>query len=206
MTNNPMQFGPNDFEVVKREVVYQGVFRLVRNQIKQRLFNGGWSEVYSREVLERYSAAAVLPYDPILDRVILIEQFRPGAMRDAKGPWMMEIPAGVLHKTDTPEKIAMSEADEEAGCKILELIPITEFYVSPGGSDEYLWLYYGRVDATNVSGVHGLKHEHEDIRVHNVTYDEAIKKLYDGEIKTPPAIMALHWLQVHREKLRAKWK
>lgn len=206
MQSDAIQFGTQDYEVINREVVYQGVFRLVRNHIKQRLFDGGWSEVYIREVMERLSAAAILPYDPILDRVILIEQMRPGAMQDEKTPWMFEIPAGVLHAHDTPKQLAINEADEEAGCKILDIIPLSEFYVSPGGSNEYLWMFCGRIDATNVKGVHGLKHEHEDIRVHNLTFEEAIQKLNDGIIKTAPAILSLYWLQVNREKLRNLWK
>lgn len=205
--NTPFQnqFGHQDYEVVKRDVVYSGVFRLVRNHIRHRLFNGGWSETFVREVLERYSAAGILPYDPILDRVILIKQFRPGSLTDAASPWLLEIPAGVLVGDDTYENVAYHEAEEEAGCTVTELEPITEYYVSPGGATEYIKLYCGRADLSNVNGVHGLKHEHEDILVLNVTFDEAIKKLNAGEIRTSPAITSLYWLQLNRERLRKIW-
>src|SRR5579862_5322879 len=123
MTNNISRFGQDDYKIEKSEVLYQGVFRLLRYHIKQRLFNGGWSDVFTREVLERYSAAAVLPYDPILDRVILIEQFRPGSIKNPEGPWLLEIPAGILKEDDKPDQIAHSEAEEEAGCTLLDLTP-----------------------------------------------------------------------------------
>lgn len=194
-------FGKDDYEIVKREAVYSGIFTLARFQVRHRLFNGGWSETFVREVLERYSAAAVLPYDPVLDRVILIEQFRIGSKQ-----WLLEVPAGILVGDDTYENVAYHEAEEEAGCTLTELLPISEYFVSPGGATEYLHLYCGKVDATNIGGVHGLKHEHEDIRVLNISYDDAIKKLNAGEIKTSPAIISLLWLQINRTQLRKQWR
>jgi len=204
MLEEKTHFGHEDYEINQREVIYQGVFRMVRLHLRHRLFAGGWSESFTRELLERFSAAAVLPYDPILDRVILIEQFRPGSLSGTT-PWLIEIPAGVLVGNDTPEKLAVREAAEEAGCEVTALLPITEFFTSPGGCDEYLHIYCGRVDAGNIGGIHGLKHEHEDIRVLNVTADEALRMLRANEIKTSPAIVALLWLELNRGKIREKW-
>jgi ADP-ribose pyrophosphatase len=198
-------FTQNDYEIVNREVLYQGIFRLARYEIRHRLFNGGWSKTFKREVLERYSAAGVLPYDPVLDRVILIEQFRPGSIADPKSPWLIEIPAGILVDDAKPHDVAYSEAFEEAGCKLISLHPIMEYFVSPGGSNEYINLYCGRIDATGINGIHGLKHEHEDIRVINISADEAFDHLYQGHIKTNPAIIALLWLQLHRGRLQDVW-
>lgn len=202
----PHTFGHNDYEIIKREVMYQGVFRLVRLHIRNRLFNGGWSDVFVREVLERRSAAAVLPYDPKLDRVILIEQFRPGAITDPTSPWQIEIPAGILEKNEAPMDVAIREAREEAGCDVTHLELIQEYFVSPGGSNEYIYIFYGEVDAAHVNGVYGLKHEHEDIRVLNMTTDEALEKLKNHEIDNAPAILALQWLAMHRNEKRQKTK
>jgi ADP-ribose pyrophosphatase len=199
------EFTHNDYEIVNREVLYQGVFRLLRYHIRQRLFNGGWSEVYKRELLERYPAAGVLPYDPKLDRVILIEQFRPGSLADPKSPWLVEIPAGILVTDESPEELVRRESIEEANCLIQEIEFVCDFYVSPGGSNEYLHLYCGKTDARDVAGVHGLKYEHEDIRVLNIPAEEAFAKLHSGQIKTSPAIITLLWLQIHRNRLRELW-
>jgi ADP-ribose pyrophosphatase len=201
-----LQFGKHDVELVQRDVPYSGIFTLARYHVRHKLFNGGWSETFIREILERYSAAGVIPYDPTLNRVILIEQFRAGCLASNNGPWMMEIPAGVLTDSYTYEQIAQSEAKEEAGCTITELHPILDYYVSPGGSNEHFALFIGKADLSHVSGVHGLKHEHEDIKVHNVTLDEALDKLYQGEIKTSPAIIALLWLQLNKNKIDQLWK
>jgi len=201
-----IQFTHEDYEVVKRDILSQGHFmRLARYAIKHRLFNGNWSNTFNCEVLERKSAVAILPYDPLLDRVVLIEQFRPGALADPKSPWLLEIPAGVIDDNEEPEKVAYREMQEEAGCEIIALHPICEFFVSPGGANEYLHLYCGKVDARTIGGVHGLAKENEDIRVINLTADEAFAELYAGHIKTAPALTALMWLQIHRKQLQEVW-
>ena len=203
--NNPKSFGKEDFQILERENLYSGIFKLTRYHIRHRLFQGGWSQTFTREVMERLSAVGVIPYDAKEDKIILIEQFRPGSMHHASGPWLYEIPAGVITDNNSAEKTAYAECDEEAGCEITELYPIYDFFVSPGGCNEYLNLYCGRANLKNVQGIHGLEHEHENIRVLNLSFDEAIKKLEAGEIKTVPAIIAILWLQLNREKMRAMW-
>lgn len=199
-------FTQNDYEIVKREVLYQGVFRMARYHLRYRLFNGGWSNTINREILERKSAAAVLPYDPILDQVVLIEQFRAGAISNPSSPWLTEIVAGILEEEEKPNSVAQREAKEEAGCEILDLYPICEYFVSPGGSNEYLWVFCGRIDATDIGGIHGLAEENEDIRSMTLSADEAFILLQEGKIKTSPAIVALQWLQLNREWLRQLWQ
>lgn len=206
MLNKPISFTHNDYEITEREILYQGVFRAARYSIKIRLFEGGWSEVFTREVFERYPAAAILPYDPILNRVILIEQFRPGSISDPKSPWLIEIPAGVMGKNEKPEEVAVRESMEEAGCTIQTTHPICEYFVSPGGTNEYISIFCGKVDARNLNGVFGLKHEHEDIKVLNVSLEEALTMLYAGHIKTSHTLIALLWLQIHYRQLQEVWK
>ncbi len=202
---NSAQFTHNDYEILEREVLYQGIFRLVRYHIRQRLFDGGWSETYKREILERYPAAGILPYDPILNRVILIEQFRAGSLSDPKSPWLIEVPAGVLAQHENPEELARREAKEEANCDIDNVQFICDYFVSPGGSNEFISLFCGKVDASHVSGVHGLKDEHEDIRVMNLSVEDALVKLRTGQIKTAPAIISLLWLELNRWRLQEIW-
>lgn len=199
-------FKQDDYEILAKENPYQGVFRIYRYQIKHRLFAGGWSEPFSREVVERRPSTGVLPYDPILDRVILIEQFRAGALNTADSPWLVEVVAGVLEHNESPSELAHREANEEAGCTLTELALITDFFVSPGATNEYMHLYCGKVDATHVSGIHGLAHEHEDIRVINISADEAFLRLDQGQIKTAPAFISLLWLKLNRQTLRERWR
>jgi ADP-ribose pyrophosphatase len=201
------KFTHDDYEIKKKDILFQGNFlRLARYTIKHRLFNGNWSNTFDCEVLERKSAVAILPYDPQLDRVILIEQFRPGALADPNSPWLIEIPAGIIEENEPPEKVAYREIQEEAGCEALILQPIFEFFVSPGAANEYLYLYCAKVDARTSEGIHGLVAENEDIRVINLSTEEAFAELYTGRIKTVPALIALLWLQTHKKELQENWR
>jgi len=206
MQNNLQSFSQNDYEIIRREVLYQGIFRLARYHVRHRTFNGEWSQPFTREVLERQPAAAILPYDPVLDQVVLIEQFRAGALANPSSPWLIEIVAGVLDADEKPDNVAKREAVEEAGCKILDIYPVCEYFVSPGGSNEYLHLYCGRIDASEAGGVHGLSEENEDIRAFTVSAEEAFILLQEGKINTPPAIISLQWLQLNQEWLRQLWQ
>lgn len=208
-----VSFTEKDFEILNREVLHEGIFRYVKYDLRHRLFKGGWTPVLGREVIERTCAAGILPYDPILDRVVLISQFRVGAIRHAQAhpssakvsPWLLEIVAGVLGKDENPEALALREAQEEAGCRVLELYPINDYFVSPGGSDEYIHLYCGRIDASNLSANHGLEEENEDIFAFALQAEEAFELLRQGKIKTAPALVALQWLQINRNFLRDFW-
>lgn len=206
MENSTSSFTQNDYEILQREELYKGVFTLARYHFRIRNFDNQQSPVFTREILERKSAAAVLPYDPLLDQVILIEQFRPGALANPQSPWLLEIVAGVYDINENPIDVAKREAVEEAGCKIMDIYPICGYFVSPGGSNEHLQLYCGRIDASNAGGIHGLVEEHENIRAFAVASDEAFHMLNAGKIQTSPAIIGLQWLQLNREWLKQLWQ
>lgn len=206
MDENITSFTQNDYEVVRREVLYQGFFRLVRNHIRHAKFDNTWTVEFTREILERPSAVGVLPYDPILDQVVLIEQFRAGALANPQSPWLLEIIAGIYRSSDKPAEIIRHEAEEEGGMELLDLYPLYEYFVSPGGSDEQFMLYCGRIDASSAGGIFGLADEHEDIRAFALPLDEAIELMREGKIQTAPAIIALQWLQLNREWLRQLWQ
>ncbi|MBA3661409.1 MAG: NUDIX domain-containing protein [Gammaproteobacteria bacterium] len=199
-------FTHNDYEILKREVLYEGVFRMVRLQLRFRLFDGSQSDIVLRELMERQSAVAVLPYDPVTDKVMLIEQFRPGALANPQSPWLLEVIAGIIKPAEKMTEVAIREAKEEAGCNLLNLYRIHEYFVSPGGCNEYLHLYCGQMDASTVEGDYGLKEENEDIHTIILPADEAFILLQEGKIKTSPAIISLQWLQLNREWLRQLWQ
>lgn len=204
MKQTPGQDG--DIEILDRETCYQGFFRVDRYRLRHRLFNGGWSPALTREVFERGHAAAVLPYDPQRDEVVLIEQFRIGALAAPGGAWLQEIVAGMIEPGEDARSVVMREAIEEAGCTLTDLEPICEFLVSPGGTSERISLFCGRVDSSAVGGIHGLDSEDEDIRVAALPYEQAIQWLNEGRINSASPIIALQWLQQHRERLRNSWR
>jgi ADP-ribose pyrophosphatase len=133
------------YKVLRKEVCYQGFFRLDRYRIRHELFAGGWSDEIVRELLERGHAAAVLPYDPEGDSVVMIEQFRIGAMQTPTGPWLLEFVAGIIDHGEEPEQVVVREALEEMGSEVTDLVPILAYHVSPGGCSERIHLFCGRV-------------------------------------------------------------
>lgn len=193
------------FEILNKEVIYQGFFRLERYRLKHTLYGGGWSSEITRELFRRGSCVAVLLYDPDADKVVLIEQFRTGAILKADKAWLVEIVAGAIEEGEVPEAVAYRESLEEAGCEIQQLMVINEFYTTPGGSSEWITLFCGKVDSSAVGGLHGLDHEDEDIWVRTVSFDEAYLMLENGEIDSAIPIIAIQWLALNRQKLRQEW-
>lgn len=193
------------FEIMNKQTIYNGFFRLERYQLKHTLFNGGWSQPLERELFRRNNCVAVLLYDPDRDEVILLEQFRVGAMLHTEQAWLLEIVAGAIEEGETPEQVAYREAEEEAGCKIEELILISEYYSSPGGASERMSLFCGKVDSSEAGGIFGLAEENEDILVSVIGFDEAFELLEQGRIDSATPIIAIQWLALNRDKLRAKW-
>src|SRR3990167_843823 len=205
MTDPLIHFSQDDYKIIKREVLYKGIFTLARYQLQYRTFQGGWSNVCSREILERNQAAAILPYDPVLDRVVLIQQFRIGAIEGPGQAWLVETIAGSFDPDEGAVNAAIRESEEEAGCKILDIHPICDYFCSPGGTNEYVHIFCGRVDASNIDGIYGLHEEEEDIRAFSLSIDEAFTLFQEGKIKTAPAITALLWLKLNHEWLKKLW-
>lgn len=196
----------DDVEIIEKETKFQGFFRLDCYRLRHRLFEGGWSEELRREVYERGNAAAAVLYDPDLDTVVLIEQFRPGAFAAACGnPWIVEIIAGIIDDGESAEQVVRREAIEEAGCSITELVPIFDVFASPGGSSEIISLFCGRVDSRGVGGVKGMISEGENIRVFVESANEAFDRLNGDTVHNAMLVTGLQWLAQHRETLRQTW-
>jgi len=183
--------------------LFQKYFKLDEYHVSHELFGGGSSPVFMREIFERGVVVAVLPYDPERGKVVLIEQFRAGAIEDGDGPWLIECVAGVIEAGESEADVALRECVEEAGCEICRLEPISRYYVSPGGTSEHCSLFCGIVDSDGVGGIHGLADEHEDIRVLVVDSAEAYEWLSAGKIRSAATIIALQWLQLNEARLRS---
>jgi len=193
------------WSVISKQLLYQGFFKLIRFELTHDLFGGAKSIPLSRELLDRGQAAAVLPYDPVRDELVLIEQFRIGAGDDPSGPWVIEIIAGLQEAGESAEELIHREAKEEAGCTISNLIPLHRYYSSPGSSNEQIQTYFARTDTRELGGIHGVDEEGEDIRVHIVSSDTAFEWLDQGRIDSALPLIALQWFRLNRDNIRAQW-
>ncbi len=189
------------WKIKQKDIAFDGYFQIEKYTFEHELYAGGMTEPFTREVFERGSAAAVLPYDPKTDQVVLIEQFRAGAVKTMQQPWMKEVVAGIIEIGEKPEEVAKRESVEEAGCHIKSLELISRYFVSPGGTTEECYLYCGDVDASNIGGLHGLAEENEDIKVEVVSAQQAFDWVKDGTINSAAGVMSLLWLENHRKRL-----
>ncbi|EJG0012635.1 ADP-ribose diphosphatase [Vibrio parahaemolyticus] len=198
------EFTSRDVEIISKESVFEGFFKMVKYRFKHKLFAGGWSDVVEREMFERGHAAAMLPYDPKTDQVVIIEQIRIGAL-EHEHPWQLEIVAGMIDRDESAEEVIRREAEEEAGITVGRVASVTSYYPSSGGCSEKLDVFVGEVDASKAHGIHGLDYEDEDIRVHVLSREQAYQWVKDGIFENGASIIALQWLQLNHQELRPQW-
>lgn len=193
-----------DIEVSEVECCHLGYFRTDRLSLSFPRFDGGQSGPLSREVFLTGDAALVLPYDPQRDRVLLIEQFRMGPFgRGDCHPWTLEPIAGRIDFGETPEEAAAREALEEAGLTLDRLLPVANYYPSPGEVSTYFHTFVGLCDLTDgIAGLGGLSCESEDIRSHLLSFEEAELLMQTGEINVGPLLHLLLWLKGERSRLK----
>lgn len=202
---------PNpDIEVSDSETVWDGRFPLERIGFRNRRFDGAMSGPRVWELWRRGRAAALLPYDPVAETVVLIEQFRLPALAAGLDPVMTELPAGLCDAGETPEATIRREAVEEIGIVPRRLHRIGNFLLTPGGSDENCVVYAGEIVAPaagpdGLIGIGGLRSEEEDIRARLWPVARAIEAALDGGIANSVAAIALLWMATRRGWLRREW-
>ncbi len=194
-----------DVEVAQTRRPYTHYFSLQEMTLRHRRYDGAMSAEVERAVFVATDVAIVLPYDPVRDRVLLVEQFRMGPFaRGDVHPWSLEPIAGRIDTVETAEQTARREAMEEAGLELGALHLIASCYPSPGATTEYFTSFLGIADLPDdVTGVGGLASEHEDIRSTLVSFETLIQMARDDAISNAPLVMAAWWLAAHRAGLRA---
>jgi ADP-ribose pyrophosphatase len=198
-------------EIESTRTVWEGRFPLQIVRFRQRRFDGKLSDWHDWELLRRGRAACLLPYDPVADAVLLIDQFRLPALAAGLDPLMVEIPAGLCDPGESPEQTMLREAGEEIGITPDAVLPVGDFLLSPGASDERVWIFAGCIrmpasDADGVIGHNGLAHENEDLRLRAWPAKAAIDAVLAGEIHNAVTAIALLWLAARREALRRDWR
>lgn len=198
-------FTREDVALEKREALFKGFYRVDKLHLRHRQFAGSMGPLITREMFVRPPAVGVLIYDVNTDEVLLIEQFRVGALDNAY-PWQLEIVAGLIEPGEAMAEVARREALEEAGVTLVEMEEVMTFLPSPGGSDESFTLFVAAADLSSAGGVHGLPEEGEDIRVNVMSVNQALAALQRGRINNAPCIIALQWLALNKPRLQARWK
>lgn len=204
----PLRKGPysrQDVQIVKKQDIFAGFFRLAKVQLRHRLFSGGWSAPVERELFEKAEAAAAVIYDPVGDLIGLVEQFRVGMLNSPLGPWSLEGVAGMVEAGESPETLICRELQEEAGIRAYKLLPITAFYPTPGSCNEYVHLYCALCDLSGAGGCFGLADEGEDILFQVYSASEVFDAMLESRTNNAATLIGLQWLQIQRPQLRVDY-
>lgn len=199
-------YSQKDVDIIQDECVYKGFFEMHKLTLRHKKFNGEWSQPMTREMMVRGDAVCVLLFDPVADKILLIEQFRP-SLPKSESPWLIELVAGMVEEGEADEDVARRESFEEAGVTVKRLEYMFKFVPSPGGLVEYLRMYAGEFDSSrvDVDRTHGLDEENEDIRLHLMSADEAVA-LLDHDVENASTIMGLQWFALNKAKLVHRWE
>ncbi|RUO60509.1 NUDIX domain-containing protein [Pseudidiomarina insulisalsae] len=197
------KFSHDDYKIIAKKIVREGFLSIFSYRLKHRLFAGGWSQEFDREVMDRGHAVVVLPYDIKRDRLVVLEQFRIGALEQEDSPWLIEFVAGMIDKPDeSAETVAHRELEEEAGLQTDKLHYALTYLSTPGGCTEKISVYVAEVDSSKASNHGGLASENEDIRVHSLPRQDVVDLLEQGKINNAASVIGLQWLQLHLEQIR----
>lgn len=206
----PVQPAPATL-IESQQRVWDGRFPLDIVRFRHRRFDGTMSGVRTWELWRRGRAAAVLPWDPDTDQVVLIEQYRLPALAAGVDPVLVELPAGLCDDGETPEQTARREMLEEMNLPVSTLHPMAEVLLTPGGCDELCTLYLGRVtappaNAEGIVGHAGLPEEQEDILTRVWPTAEAIEAALAGRLANSVTMLGLLWLAARHDAMRAAWR
>jgi len=212
MSNILQSMFSKDVDIKSKKSVHDGFCSVKNYEMRQKYFDSEWSEIYNRELVTKPRAVAALLYDPKLDKVVLIEQFRVGAVdsaekNDMDTPWLIEVVAGIVDKKEkeSHKDLIIREVFEETGLEVESLLHMYDYFTSPGYSTEKIELFCARVDSTKAKQFAGLKDEHEDIKVHVVSTKDAFLALRSGQIINGAAIIALQWLDLNMSIVNQQW-
>jgi len=193
-----------DWKIHQKQLQYDGHFKVTQYQLTHQKYDGNETPMLRRELVARNDAVAMVAYDPHSDELVLVEQFRIGAINEQQ-PWLIEIVAGLIEQDEVPENVVIRECQEEIGCKPSELLKIGGFYTSPGGNTEWIHLYIGKISVSKIAQSGGLDHEGEDIKVMVVPASDIPYMLSTGEIRSAIAIIGLQWFVMNHENIRQTW-
>ena len=181
------------YKILNKKNLYSGFFNLNKYEFVHKKHDGNWTNTVEREVFSGAEVSGLLPYDPIKNEIILLQQFRAGALSRYDKDYLYEIVAGIINKNEKAEETAKRECIEETGCKVKKITPILSYFPAPGSSESYYHLYLGEINSFDGKRIMGLEDENEDILVKSFKIDEVRQLLKEKKIMNGLTLIALQW-------------
>lgn len=186
----------SNVKILKTEVLSDNWYTLKKVTYEYLKKDGQW-QTQSREAYDRGNGAAILLYNREYKTVILTRQFRmPSFINGNADGMLIEACAGLLDK-DNPENCIRRETEEETGYKVTDVRKVFEAYMSPGSVTEVLHFFvaeYSKQMKVHDGG--GIEHEQEDIEVLEISLEEGMNMISNGEIKDGKTIMLLQFAKL----------
>ena len=188
------------FKILDKKNIHDGFFKMNEVTLKYKKYNGDWSNAIKRELFGGAQVSAVLPYDPVNKKIVLIQQFRPGTISKDCSNYLDEIVAGMIDTGESPEVTAKRECLEETGCEVNNLRFIQGYFPAPGSSESFYNLFLGEVIAPDKEIIRGQENENEDILVKSYSFDQVKTKMEKKEILNGLTLIALQWFFLNIER------
>lgn len=172
----------------------EGFLKVYRYEFEVERYAGG-TTLLNWELMERGNAVAALGHDPKRDEVVLVNEFRPGALVSGDYPYRDNLVAGGIEPGESPIDAAVREMQEEAGLTLHDPVLIHPgAYVSSGGTSEKIALVYGRVDTSAAAGaIHGAPTEREETLTVVLSSRLFIERVRSGAINDFKTLVAGYW-------------
>jgi nudix-type nucleoside diphosphatase (YffH/AdpP family) len=187
----------NEVKILKTEILSDNWYVLKKISYEY-LKKNGTKQVQTREAYDRGNGATILLYNKQQRTVILTKQFRlPTFINGNTSGMLIEACAGLLDK-DNAEDCIKRETEEETGYKISKVHKIFEAYMSPGSVTEILHFFIAEYSSSiKVNSGGGNEHEEENIEVLEITIDDAMRMIDNGDIRDAKTIMLLQYMKLH---------
>jgi len=170
------------FETVRSEKKYRGKAFDVRQDLV-RLPDG---QTVSLDIIDHVGAVTLIPVDEN-GLIWFVRQYR-----HATGKLLLELPAGTLEAGEQPEACALRELREETGMACSHLLKVGEFYLAPGYSTEYMYIF----KATGLYPSPLPGDPDEFLSIEKIPLEQAFQMAVKGEIQDSKSLVGLFFLRI----------
>ncbi|SEQ98086.1 nudix-type nucleoside diphosphatase, YffH/AdpP family [Rosenbergiella nectarea] len=192
-----MSTTPRSITIINEQILSDDWYSLKKYTVDYQRIDGS-QQTFSREVYNKGDGVTVFLYNRAQQSIILTRQFRLPLKIQGDSGVLIETAAGLLEGEDPITRIR-AEIEEETGYRIQQVSKIFDAWMSPGAVTEKLHFFiaeYTPHDRINSGG--GIFEEGEDIEVLELSFEQAVTMMQQGEINDAKTIMLLQYAIINK--------